>query len=89
MHMTRLHSASIAVTELNSMQSFSSKLRKFDIVSHYRSFSSQRTLLADFSERKFSRFVQLPKDRDWLENLKDFLFLNALLLQFLDLQFRS
>ena len=76
MHSIRLRSASIAVTGLKSMQSFSTKVRRMGIVSHNRSFDHQNTS----SHTNFARFVQLPKESDWLENLKDFVLENFYML---------
>ena len=63
-HYTYYQSLSVAVTDLTSMQSFRAKLRILGLVND-GSFSSQNLY------NQFSRFVQLPKDSDWLEIVYD------------------
>lgn len=57
MHTTRFYSASIAITNLKSMQSFSSNLKRLRIADSDRRFDRQPS-------RYFSGFVQLPKEGD-------------------------
>ena len=61
MHETRFQSASVAVTDLKSMQSFSLKLKMVGYLNHDTGLRYQ------VEDYYFPRFVQLPKESGCLE----------------------